>query len=304
MVVSDSHRVFWETVGHLSGQRWKARVCTEHLCPQGVPARSRLGERGSNPMPLPRWDIKLLSPKQICKSLSVKIISLEKHLNCLGIRLGIHNRWHVRENAFHTAAKHKNKVFAVFRARRDDLGLARNRSSIVRHSLFTTSSRVPNPCRGTQTMIRIFYLSPRTNINRCFFLRRKPDCDGTSSRTRSTLGQPLGSRSRSFHSHLYIRQRMERTQVCSLFQKSTTIRKECDLIAEYFFQHGEVLDTSVGPRRVLGSVSDRHGVQTSLYGSLHDRNLEAREAPRTEHKAVFHAPSPTSCLLAFLERED
>ncbi|KAL3641259.1 hypothetical protein CASFOL_016227 [Castilleja foliolosa] len=67
---------------------------------------------------------------------------------------------------------------------------------------------------------------------------------------------------------------------------------------------GEFLDTGIGSARLLGPVSDRHGIPTALHGTIDDRHLEAREIRRAEHKRVFNASSPTSRLFALVETEN
>jgi len=43
----------------------------------------------------------------------------------------------------------------------------------------------------------------------------KIDCDGTSSGTRPTSGQPFRSRTRPFYSHIHLCQGVDRSKVCS-----------------------------------------------------------------------------------------
>lgn len=42
-------------------------------------------------------------------------------------------------------------------------------------------------------------------------------------------------------------------------------------------QLGKILDACIWPPRILGPLSDRHGVPTPLYGSFNNWDLKARE---------------------------
>jgi hypothetical protein len=50
---SGANRLLRGAVGDLPRQRRKARVCSEHMRPQGMPAASWFSERGQDPVPLP-----------------------------------------------------------------------------------------------------------------------------------------------------------------------------------------------------------------------------------------------------------
>lgn len=76
---------------------------------------------------------------------------------------------------------------------------------------------------------------------------------------------------------------------------SNTVPYSCSCYSQF----GEIFDTCIKSARVLGSLSHRYGIPTTLHGAIDNRDLQAREIGRAEHKRVFHTSSPTSCLLTF-----
>jgi hypothetical protein len=72
------------------------------------------------------------------------------------------------------------------------------------------------------------------------------------------------------------------------------------LISCYYSQLCEVFDTYVWTPRVLGSLSHRYGVPTSLHGLVDHWHLQAWKARREEHPAMFDASPPAPCMLTLI----
>ncbi|PNT48521.1 hypothetical protein POPTR_002G083200v4 [Populus trichocarpa] len=113
-----------------------------------------------------------------------------------------------------------------------------------------------------------------------FQVHAEIDCDGTSSGTRPTSGQPFRSRTRPFYSHIHLCQGVDRSKL------------------------GEIFDACIWPPRVLGSLSHRYGISTTLHGVINHWDLKAWKTRGSKHQGVCNSPSPTSCLLAFLKTKD
>ena len=69
-------------------------------------------------------------------------------------------------------------------------------------------------------------------------------------------------------------------------------------------QLGEIFNTCIWPPRVLGPLSHRYGISTTLHGAINHWDLKAWKTRRSKHQGMCYTPSPTSCLLAFLKTKD
>ena len=101
-----------------------------------------------------------------------------------------------------------------------------------------------------------------------------------------------------------------RNQFTGVCGESFYVRvRKCDLNSLYFVcdpnpQLGEIFDACIWPPRVLGSLSHRYGISTTLHGVINHWDLKAWKTRGSKHQGVCNSPSPTSCLLAFLKTKD
>lgn len=69
-------------------------------------------------------------------------------------------------------------------------------------------------------------------------------------------------------------------------------------------QLGEIFDACIRPPRILGPLSNRYGISTTMYGAINHWHLKAWKIGGTEYPAVRNTSSPTSCLLTFVNKEN
>lgn len=69
-------------------------------------------------------------------------------------------------------------------------------------------------------------------------------------------------------------------------------------------QLGEIFDTCIWPTRILGPLSNRYGISTTMYGAINHWHLKAWKTGRTEYQAVRNTSSPASCVLTFIKKEN
>lgn len=111
------------------------------------------------------------------------------------------------------------------------------------------------------------------------------DCDGASNWARASFGQSLRPCTCSFYSHLHFRQRMECPEVCVFYLNMFLVLdfKFIQSDKNENFQFGEVPHTSIRTSRVLGSLSDRHGIPPAMHCTLYNWNLKAGKTGGAEH---------------------
>ncbi|KDO80635.1 hypothetical protein CISIN_1g009233mg [Citrus sinensis] len=70
------------------------------------------------------------------------------------------------------------------------------------------------------------------------------------------------------------------------------------------FTHTSTFAKGWSVPRILGPLSNRYGISTTMYGAINHWHLKAWKTGRTEYQAVRNTSSPASCVLTFIKKEN